>query len=134
MHHKYVEAKRPPLVGKIREVVPAQRIRLKKSWCECFKSCKDFLFQMFSSCNKNGINLSELELLGARPEEAGGMFDWDEGDRFSFEDSDRFEEDSLCSWISEPESSCNNWRGWKKQNGNNCGTYHLSHSKNKGNF
>ncbi|GFR32079.1 zinc finger SWIM domain-containing protein 8 [Trichonephila clavata] len=99
--------------------------------CECFKSCKDFLFQMFSSCNKNGINLSELELLGARPEEAGGMFDWDEGDRFSFEDSDRFEEDSLCSWISEPESSCNNWRGWKKQNGNNCGTYHLSHSKNK---
>lgn len=60
------------------------------------------------------------------------MFDWDEGDRFSFEDSDRFEEDSLCSWISEPESSCNNWRGWKKQNGNNCGPYHLPHSKNKG--
>lgn len=60
------------------------------------------------------------------------MFDWDEGDRFSFEDSDRFEEDSLCSWISEPESSCNNWRGWKKQNGNNCGAYHLPHSKNKG--
>lgn len=46
------------------------------------------------------------------------MFDWDnEGDRFSFEDSDRFEEDSLCSWISEPESLCNNWRGWKRQNG-----------------
>ncbi|XP_064602732.1 zinc finger SWIM domain-containing protein 8-like isoform X2 [Liolophura sinensis] len=46
------------------------------------------------------------------------MFDWDnEGDRFSFEDSDRFEEDSLCSWISEPESLCNNWRGWKKQHG-----------------
>lgn len=61
------------------------------------------------------------------------MFDWDEGDRFSFEDSDRFEEDSLCSWISEPESSCNNWRGWKKQNGNNCGAYHVPHSKNKGN-
>ncbi|XP_035214833.1 zinc finger SWIM domain-containing protein 8-like isoform X3 [Stegodyphus dumicola] len=59
------------------------------------------------------------------------MFDWDEGDRFSFEDSDRFEEDSLCSWISEPESSCNNWRGWKKQNGNNCGIYHVPHSKNK---
>ncbi|KAF8796402.1 Zinc finger SWIM domain-containing protein 8 [Argiope bruennichi] len=59
------------------------------------------------------------------------MFDWDEGDRFSFEDSDRFEEDSLCSWISEPESSCNNWRGWKKQNGNSCGTYHMSHSKIK---
>lgn len=38
----------------------------------------------------------------------------DENDRFSFEDSDRFEEDSLCSWSSEPESLCNNWRGWKK--------------------
>lgn len=35
-------------------------------------------------------------------------------DRFSFDDSDRFEEDSLCSWTSEPESLCNNWRGWKK--------------------
>lgn len=58
------------------------------------------------------------------------MFDWDEGDRFSFEDSDRFEEDSLCSWISEPESSCNNWRGWKKQNGNSSGGgYHQFHSK-----
>ena len=46
------------------------------------------------------------------------MLDWEaEGDRFSFDDSDRFEEDSLCSWISEPESLCNNWRGWKKQNG-----------------
>ncbi|XP_042239030.1 zinc finger SWIM domain-containing protein 8 homolog isoform X2 [Homarus americanus] len=42
------------------------------------------------------------------------MFDWEEGDRFSFEDSERFEEDSLCSWISEPESLCNNWRGWKR--------------------
>lgn len=40
-----------------------------------------------------------------------------EGDKFSFEDSDRFEEDSLCSWVSEPESVCNNWRGWKRQNG-----------------
>ena len=37
-----------------------------------------------------------------------------ENDRLSFEDSDRFEEDSLCSWSSEPESLCNNWRGWKK--------------------
>ncbi|XP_076654799.1 zinc finger SWIM domain-containing dorado isoform X1 [Halictus rubicundus] len=35
-------------------------------------------------------------------------------DRYSFEDSDRFEEDSLCSWSSEPESLCNNWRGWRK--------------------
>lgn len=38
---------------------------------------------------------------------------WDE-DRFTFEDSDRFEEDSICSWSSEPESLCNNWRGWKR--------------------
>ena len=38
----------------------------------------------------------------------------EEGDRMSFDDSDRFEEDSLCSWGSEPESLCNNWRGWKK--------------------
>lgn len=44
------------------------------------------------------------------------MRDWElvDSDRFSFDDSDRFEEDSLCSWISEPESLCNNWRGWKK--------------------
>ncbi|KAH8274690.1 hypothetical protein KR018_010054, partial [Drosophila ironensis] len=35
-------------------------------------------------------------------------------DRYSFDDSIRFEEDSLCSWSSEPESLCNNWRGWKK--------------------
>lgn len=47
---------------------------------------------------------------------AGAAGEWnnDENDRFSFEDSDRFEEDSLCSWSSEPESLCNNWRGWKK--------------------
>ena len=46
------------------------------------------------------------------------MFEWEiDADRQSFDDSDRFEEDSLCSWISEPESLCNNWRGWKKQNG-----------------
>jgi hypothetical protein len=49
------------------------------------------------------------------------MRDWElvDSDRFSFEDSDRFEEDSLCSWISEPESLCNNWRGWKKANFSN---------------
>lgn len=35
-------------------------------------------------------------------------------DNYSFEDSDRFEEDSLCSYSSEPESICNNWRGWKR--------------------
>ncbi|XP_014289772.1 zinc finger SWIM domain-containing protein 8 homolog [Halyomorpha halys] len=43
----------------------------------------------------------------------------DEKDRFSFEDSDRFEEDSLCSWSTEPESICNNWRGWKRPIGSN---------------
>lgn len=45
-----------------------------------------------------------------------------DGDRYSFEDSDRFEEDSMCSWMdSEPESVYNNWRGWKKSTscGNN---------------
>ena len=42
------------------------------------------------------------------------MLEWEEGDHMSFDDSDRFEEDSLCSWGSEPESLCNNWRGWKK--------------------
>lgn len=41
--------------------------------------------------------------------------EWNEDcDRFTFDDSDRFEEDSLCSWSSEPESLCNNWRGWKR--------------------
>lgn len=42
------------------------------------------------------------------------LLDWEEGDHFSFEDSERFEEDSLCSWSSEPESLCNNWRGWRR--------------------
>lgn len=51
---------------------------------------------------------------GAGVEDEAGMRDWEEGGRFSFEDSDRFEEDSLCSWSSEPESLCNNWRGWKR--------------------
>lgn len=37
-----------------------------------------------------------------------------EQDPGSFEDSDRFEEDSICSWLSEAESLCTNWRGWKK--------------------
>lgn len=53
-------------------------------------------------------------------------FEWREennDERFSFEDSDRFEEDSLVSWNSEPESICANWRGWKlssqTQNGAN---------------
>lgn len=50
----------------------------------------------------------------AAVDDEGAMRDWEEGGRFSFEDSDRFEEDSLCSWSSEPESLCNNWRGWKR--------------------
>lgn len=47
---------------------------------------------------------------------AGQVGEWnqEECDRYSFDDSDRFEEDSLCSWSSEPESLCNNWRGWKR--------------------
>ena len=51
------------------------------------------------------------------------IYDWgDEADQLSFEDSDRFEEDSLCSWVSEAESVCNNnWRGWKK-NSNGAGS------------
>lgn len=35
-------------------------------------------------------------------------------DVFSWGDSDPFEEDDVDSWMSEPESVCNNWRGWKK--------------------
>lgn len=41
------------------------------------------------------------------------MLDWEEGEKLSFEDSDRFDEDSLCSWLSEQELS-NNWRDWRK--------------------
>lgn len=53
----------------------------------------------------------------AAPVDVGSpLLDWEEGDHFSFEDSERFEEDSLCSWSSEPESLCNNWRGWRRPN------------------
>jgi hypothetical protein len=38
---------------------------------------------------------------------------------FSFEDSDRFDEMSLCSWVSDPESICGDWRGWKRSGSNN---------------
>lgn len=48
-------------------------------------------------------------------QEAPPEWKLEECDRFTFDDSDRFEEDSLCSWSSEPESLCNNWRGWKRQ-------------------
>ncbi|VDN02746.1 unnamed protein product [Thelazia callipaeda] len=39
-----------------------------------------------------------------------------EDDHFSFEDSERFEEDSLCSWMSDAESVNQNWRGWCSEN------------------
>lgn len=53
----------------------------------------------------------------APPVDVGSpLLDWEEADHFSFEDSERFEEDSLCSWSSEPESLCNNWRGWRRPN------------------
>ncbi|CAG0915760.1 unnamed protein product [Notodromas monacha] len=60
------------------------------------------------------------------------MLDWEEihdgVERFSFYDSDRFEEDSLCSWNSEPEPVCNNWRGWKRPS-----TFHsLTNGSNNG--
>jgi len=55
----------------------------------------------------------------------GGQQQQEEG--FSFEDSDRFDEDSVCfedSLMSEPESICTNWRGWRKQNLNSmCSTH-----------
>lgn len=54
---------------------------------------------------------------GATEEGAGlsaHLMEWEENDRFSFDDSDRFEEDSLCSFSSEHESLCNNWRGWRR--------------------
>eukprot|EP00095_Tigriopus_kingsejongensis_P011250 maker-scaffold550_size154339-snap-gene-0.21 protein:Tk11250 transcript:maker-scaffold550_size154339-snap-gene-0.21-mRNA-1 annotation:"zinc finger swim domain-containing protein 8" len=44
------------------------------------------------------------------------MFAWgDDVERSSYEDSEAFEEESNCSWFSEPESVLNNWRGWRKQ-------------------
>lgn len=45
--------------------------------------------------------------------------EWDDqGDHQSFEDSDRFEDESYDSMGSDTESLCpNNWRGWKKPGG-----------------
>lgn len=67
----------------------------------------------------NGAGNGAPDAAAQGPAEEGGpaaapILDWEEADRFSFEDSDRFEEDSLCSWSSEPESLCNNWRGWRR--------------------
>lgn len=59
--------------------------------------------------NQQQPAVAEQQAQEAQPEWNG-----EECDRYSFDDSDRFEEDSLCSWSSEPESLCNNWRGWKR--------------------
>ncbi|KOC70003.1 Zinc finger SWIM domain-containing protein KIAA0913, partial [Habropoda laboriosa] len=50
----------------------------------------------------------------AGPQSCPPIIEWEETDRYSFDDSDRFEEDSLCSWSSETESLSNNWRGWRR--------------------
>jgi hypothetical protein len=36
----------------------------------------------------------------------------DEDDQVSFEDSERFEDDSICSWQSENESLNQKWADW----------------------
>ena len=43
-------------------------------------------------------------------------YEWEENndERLYFDDSDRFEEDSLCSCGSDPESLYGNWGGWKR--------------------
>lgn len=48
-------------------------------------------------------------------------------DAFSFDDSepDPYDDDS---WMSEPESVCNNWRGWKKLKDNPGIKHHNSYS------
>ena len=55
-----------------------------------------------------------------------------EGDKYSFDDSDRFEDESICSWGSDPEPP-NNWRGWKRQNQNG-GQAHLQRFQSSGKF
>ncbi|CAG9136701.1 unnamed protein product [Plutella xylostella] len=74
-----------------------------------------FDFKVAGASNSNGKGGRQ-----AAPVDVGSpLLDWEEGDHFSFEDSERFEEDSLCSWSSEPESLCNNWRGWRRPNAQN---------------
>lgn len=69
-------------------------------------------FKVAGASNNNGKGGRQ-----AAPVDVGSpLLDWEEGDHFSFEDSERFEGDSLCSWSSEPESLCNNWRGWRRPN------------------
>ncbi|KAF7384905.1 hypothetical protein HZH66_011991 [Vespula vulgaris] len=72
-----------------------------------------------SNGNPNGGTTSSAGNPGVQPAvdqpaQGGQILDWEYVDRFSFEDSDHFEEDSLCSWSSETESLCNNWRGWRR--------------------
>lgn len=70
-------------------------------------------------CSRGAGAAAAAEIVNGAAEE-GAVLDgpligeWEETDRFSFDDSDRFEEDSLCSFSSEPESLCNNWRGWRR--------------------
>jgi hypothetical protein len=83
-------------------------------WCCCSQGWKGS-----SRLAADGARLAVRRLMAGAAagadESSDPMVDWEEGEsRFSFEDSDRFEEDSLCSWSSEPESVCNNWRGWKR--------------------
>lgn len=70
------------------------------------------------ACSRNaGAAAAEPGIASGATEEGAGLghlIEWEENDRFSFDDSDRFEEDSLCSFSSEHESLCNNWRGWRR--------------------
>ena len=61
--------------------------------------------KIFCSIFQDGIALWE-SILASRPAAPGSVL----GVRnffFPFQDS-------ICSWISEPESVVNNWRGWRK--------------------
>lgn len=68
---------------------------------------------------KHQFHYQPCKLLFDRDMLAGD--DWQDGeaDAFSFDDSERFEEDSLCSWLSEPESLTTNWTGWAASTTNN---------------
>jgi hypothetical protein len=41
-------------------------------------------------------------------------------------------QDSICSWISEPESVVNNWRGWRKNPASNPGNLSAFQNANLG--
>ncbi|CAG4916207.1 unnamed protein product [Colias eurytheme] len=87
--------------------------------CGCLKRSriKSYKFGIYSDKVAGPSNNNGKAGRAAVPVDVGSpLLDWEEGDHFSFEDSERFEEDSLCSWSSEPESLCNNWRGWRRPN------------------